>query len=269
MPVAVNLHVIRKDTGPGGDFFRAVQKQRTDVYQGLFVVSPEGKVLAVQHRWNEKNDRWSRDVVAALETGVKAFGPVSERTVRRVDPLPFRGKGVREDGSINLAGYARWMMRGMDRTALGEIMLDSVDLTAKQVESLARPDATRGATWKVPASVVRQFHKILSPTSDKSTLARADEVTTANLEGRIERVSNGIAYLSFKGLVAGSHAGDFDPHKGKKTHAEMPLVGVGSCEAKTGKLLSITLVGDGWIRGFPPYDQKSRFGAVLEWRRTP
>ena len=41
MPVALNLYEIKKAKGPGGDFFRAVQKQRPGQYQGLYLVDPE------------------------------------------------------------------------------------------------------------------------------------------------------------------------------------------------------------------------------------
>ena len=45
MPVALNLYKIREARGEGGDFFRSVYKQKPQ-YQGLWVVSPDGKALA-------------------------------------------------------------------------------------------------------------------------------------------------------------------------------------------------------------------------------
>ena len=46
VPVALNLYVIRRQKDGAGDFFRAVQKQRPAQYQGLYLVTPGGKVLA-------------------------------------------------------------------------------------------------------------------------------------------------------------------------------------------------------------------------------
>ena len=46
VPVALNLYEVRDDKGAAGDFFRAVQKQNPDQYQGVYVVAPDGKVLA-------------------------------------------------------------------------------------------------------------------------------------------------------------------------------------------------------------------------------
>lgn len=50
VPVALNLFEVRKAKGAAGAFFREIQKQRPDHYQGMFVVHPGGKVLASNDR---------------------------------------------------------------------------------------------------------------------------------------------------------------------------------------------------------------------------
>src|SRR2546422_7316990 len=101
VPVALNLYEIRKAQGPSGDFFRAVQKQRPAQYQGLYLVAPDGKVLA-SHQ-NFKSDKtWAKELLADLEPGLKAFGQVRPRDFRRGDPTPRRGSGLLPDGGATL-----------------------------------------------------------------------------------------------------------------------------------------------------------------------
>src|SRR3954454_16493130 len=103
--------MIRKDQGAAGDFFRSVQQQKPN-YQGLWVVSPEGKVLAAhQDMANMADPRgtWARSALADLEAGLKAFGPVRPRRVATtVDSLPHRGAGTQSDGRVTLAVSDRW-----------------------------------------------------------------------------------------------------------------------------------------------------------------
>src|SRR5262249_4878206 len=119
----------------------------------------------------------------------------------------------------------------------------------------------------VPEEVVKKLHVALAADSDRSAMPRANELSRAWMEGKVERVKDGVAYLSYGGRLTGAHTGEFDPNKGKKAHSVLWLSGVGTCEEKTGRLLSMTLLGEGKARGFPPYDQQRAYGAVIEWRR--
>ena len=121
----------------------------------------------------------------------------------------------------------------------------------------------------MPATVAQQLHKVLSPNSDPNTMPRADEVTFAKLTGKVERVSKGVAYLRYTGRITGIHVWEFPPNKGKEINGDVKLSGVGTCDAKTGELRSITLVGAGEYRNFPPYDNVVKYGAVVEWRAKP
>src|SRR5205823_3669921 len=82
-----------------GDFFRAAQKQRPAQYQGLYLVSPDGKVLA-SHQNFKSHKTWPEELLDDLRPGLKAFGAVRPREVRRDDPTPRRGSGVRPDGRV-------------------------------------------------------------------------------------------------------------------------------------------------------------------------
>jgi hypothetical protein len=262
VPVGQNLYAIRKAKGPAGDFYRAVDKQRPQ-YQGLYVVAPDGKLLASRASQPKKGS-WTADTLKMVHEALEAYGSVTPREVKAVDPLPFRGAGVRDDGSILLKVSLRHMFLGLDPRGLSEPAHDSIPLTASMRTSLALAEAKRGATWAVPAQIARRLHRVLSPSTDANHLARLDEVSRARLSGTVERVRDGVAYLSFEGDIAGEHTWEFDPHKGKKIRASMKLTGVGTADAKSGELQSITLVGDGRYR--PISGDESKYGAVVEWR---
>ena len=264
VPVAINREVISKEKSPAGDLYRSIQKQRPNQYQGIYVIDPEGKVLSNQANAPEDIRLWARDLRERIDAGVKAFGGVTRRPTAKFTALNDRGEGTRADGSIVLAVYLRHI--GPDGRGFGDPAYDSAALTSEERTHFGRAGAKTGATWKVPATAVRTLHKVLSPNSDPNTMPRADEVTFARLTAQVERVSKGVAYMRYTGRITGTHVWEYPPNKGKKIHGDVTLVGVGTCDAKTGELRSITLVGAGEYRNFPPYDQVSRYGAVVEWK---
>ena len=74
MPVAVNLYKVRRAKDAGGDLFRSVQRQK-DQYQGIWIVSPVGKVLAGKHDYEDfKNG--ARELLETMDAGLAAFGPI-------------------------------------------------------------------------------------------------------------------------------------------------------------------------------------------------
>jgi hypothetical protein len=92
VPVAVNLYKVRQAKDPGGELFRSVQRQK-DQYQGIWIVSPAGKVLAGHHEFRSR-DTWTQEVLDTANTALKTFGGVLPRHVKSADPLPFRGHGT-------------------------------------------------------------------------------------------------------------------------------------------------------------------------------
>ena len=269
VPVAINREQISQEKSAAGDLYRDIKKQRPNQYQGIYVVDPKGKVLANQAEPPKDEKLWAKDLRDRIDAGVTAYGEVTRRPTRKFTALDDRGRGTRSDGGAVLAVAIRVMHRGLDKRGIDGLTLDSVVLTSEQMSAFGVAKAKTGMTWKVPATDAQNLHKVLSPNSDPNTLARADEVTLAKLEGKVERVSRGIAYLRFSGRISGTHVWIFPPNKGKEIHGDVSLDGVGTCDAVTGKLRSIILVGMGEYRHHPPYDQIVKYGAVVEWKAKP
>lgn len=268
VPVALNLYTIREAKGPAGDFFRAVQKQTPELYQGLYVVQPDTKVLATHGKALDPVAKWTQAVHAMLDEALRLTGPLPARTETNGDVDRSRGRGLDKDGNAILAVYTRPMVLGLDRRGLGDHAVDSVRFTKADLAAFSLPvDPKVGLTWKIPADTVRKLHKVLSPNSDANTLARADEVVDATLKARIVRLTDRVAHLRIDGHISGIHTWQFDPNKGKKIRAAVGLLGVARVDTQTGQLLGFTLVGEGLYSHFPPYDEASKYGAVVEWQR--
>jgi hypothetical protein len=262
VPVALNLYEIRKAKGTAGDFFRNVQKQRPAQYQGLYLVGPEGKVLA-SHQ-NFKSDKtWPQEVLADLEPGLKAFGMVTPRGVRRFDPLPERGVGLRADGGVCLGVYLRIIYKGAPLRELPNPTLDSLVLTADEWKVLAPAAGEAGRTWAVPEAAGRKFSRILGP-GDEDTMPRPHEVKTVQFTGKVQSVANGVAYLTYEGRITGAH--NTQSNKGL-CHGEAKLTGMARYDVKASRLLALVLVFDGTYRGPGPYGQPIPYGGVIEWRQ--
>src|SRR5262249_58353513 len=106
VPVFVNLVKIRTDPDTK-DWFRLIGSQY-DQYQGIWVVSSEGKVLHSDRRWRsraanatnlEVNNMVKQDMLEIAQASLKTFGPVQPRQEKPREPLPYRGTGARPDGN--------------------------------------------------------------------------------------------------------------------------------------------------------------------------
>jgi hypothetical protein len=262
VPVALNLYEIRKAKGAGGGFFRNVQAQRPAQYQGLYLVAPDGKVLA-SHQ-NFKSDKtWPQEVLADLRPGLEAFGSVKQRTLTPADPLPDRGLGVRLDGSVRLAVFLRYPIRGIPLRELPNPTIDSLILTAAEFRELAPPKAEAGARWSISPAVGRNFHRVLGP-GNEDTMPRLHEVRSVSMAGRVKSVEGGLAYLAYEGTIAGSH--ETQSNRGK-CQGEAKLTGVGVYDRGTGTLRSLVWVFEGTFRAPPPNDKAAQsYSGVVEWR---
>jgi hypothetical protein len=228
----------------------------------LYLIDAEGKVLA-SHQQFKSEKTWTNELLADLQPGLKAFGEVKLRDVKHVDPLPHRGIGVREDGSVVLALYLRFSIKGVPLREVPDPTIDSLPLSATEWTKWAPLKPEAGATWILPEGVSRNFSRVLGP-SDEDSMPRPKEVQSVQFSGRVQSVEGGIAYLTYEGRIKGFH--ETQSNKGK-CHGDATLTGVGAFDVKNGRMLSMTLVFDGVFRGVKPYDEPAKYSAVVEWRR--
>ena len=239
-----------------------MQQQRPAQYQGLYLVTADGKVLA-SHQNFKSYKTWPREVLADLRPGLTAFGPVKPRAAPPADPLPERGVGVRKAGSRCLAVFLRYSITGIPLRELPNPTIDSLVLSAGEFRTLAPAKAAAGAGWELPEAVGRKFSRILGP-GDEDTMPRPAEVGSVRFVGKVKSVENNIASLTYEGEIAGAH--ETQSNKGK-CHGKAKLTGTGAFDMKAGRLLSLVWVFEGTYVAPPPYDKPARaFSAVVEWR---
>jgi hypothetical protein len=221
-------------------------------------------------------------VLETADAALKAFGPVSPRKAEATDPLPFRGRGIRPDGSVSLEIYCRQMLGGGRRNAPagvpvsrlwlwdgnlrtdGPAVIDTLTLTGKEWSAFTPPQTNLGTTWSVPDEVARQFCRVLVPSSDQSSMPRPDDARLARLKGTIELVEEGCARIRFSGSWEALHLQEGD--------AKRPLRGVATAEGvavydiKQRAMQSLLLVFRG-AYGRPHDEAVNAAGAVVKWHR--
>lgn len=253
VPVAIDLWEVRADKGPAGDLLRSVRKQM-DQYQGFWIVSPEGKALAMP-TWKEHLAAASA-VRNALDEVLQSFGPVKPREAKWVDPLPHRGTGVQPEGSVTLAIYGRLMHRGQPD---GPIMMDNVTLGAAEWAHFAPPK--RGTQeWTVPEEVARKLVGALAPTP-RGMDFRPDGAKKAELKAKVESIEGGKARLLLSGTWEAHGVREGVPYSGAATSE-----GIALFDVEKQSLLSLLMVFTGT---FGEGRGARETGGVVEWRVAP
>jgi hypothetical protein len=276
----VNLYTVRRAKGAGGKLFRSVQRQK-DQYQGIWIVSPQGKVLA-GHQEFKSPESWVQEVRETMDAALKAFGSVSPREVKPTNPLPYRGHGVQPDGGVCLAVYCRQMMGGGRENVPagvpasrrwvwngglrpdGPPVIDSLTLTAHEWTTLAPPRTEVGTTWSVPEAVTRKLCRVLIPSTDQAAMPHPEDAKLARLTGTVEAVGGGVARVRLAGAWQAVHLQEGDakrPLRGAAT-----AQGIAIYDLKRRAIQSVLLVFSGSY-GRPHDEAVNAAGAVVEWDR--
>ena len=280
MPAAVNLYKVRKATDGSRELFLSIQRQQ-DQYQGIWVVSPEGKVLAGRHEYKDFQ-HGAVELLETIDAGLKAFGPVAKRQAKPTNVLPFRGVGVEADGSVSLALYGRQMLGG-GRNAIpagvepsqawlwdgalrpdGPIMLDSIRLTADEWTAFTPVKLEAAATWSLPGSVARKLTRLLSTSSDQSGMPLPEDARIAELKASVESVEGGAARLRLKGRWEMMHLVEGDAKR--PTFGAATADGEALYDIERKSMRSLLLVFSGTIRSGRQDAPINRTGAVAEWK---
>ncbi len=222
-------------------------------------------MLGGHHEFKSQDEAGrSQEVLTALEAGLKAFGPIHEYFDGAPDPLPYRGHGVRPDGGVTLAVYARYLH---ERQPDGPAMIDSLDLSASEWSTLAHRSDANQKDWVVPEEIARKFVRLLSPNSDQSTMPKPEDSKAADMRWKLSDLSANTAFAQLTGRLEAIHLCEGDPKRPIKSKGDLTGIMVVTGKSKTPTRLSITL--SGIYRHSPPYDSPREFGAVVEWQRTP
>ncbi len=254
VPGASNVWQVGNDPGTAGELLRSVRKQ-VDQYQGFWIVSPEGKVLAAP-LWKEQAKAVPA-ILLAIDEAVKASGPLKPRDVKASSPLPYRGIGVQSDGSVTLAVCGRLLHRGqLD----GPIMLDSVRLGAEEWAQFAPSHRNGGAQeWTVPEDVARKLIGALAP-MPMGLDFRPEGTRKAELKAKLVSVERGKARIVLTGAweAQGNREGVAYTGSAKSE-------GFAFYDVEKASLQSLFLVFTG-IYGEGPGARET--GAVVEWQRS-
>src|SRR4051812_33603535 len=173
--------------------WRSILKQKELQGQGLWVVAPDGAVIAGMSAENDghpsdrtgsgpgapykANAKFADAAVEMLTAALKKFGPVTPRAVK-AEPLPYRGAGVRPDGGVRLVAYNR----------ADNGLAFSVTLEKDEWHALAPPRLAAGERWSVPDATARAFAPVLSPYADTRFRPRPQDLQSAELTATVEAV---------------------------------------------------------------------------------
>jgi hypothetical protein len=275
VPVALNRHEMDRDKGEVGEFYHSAYKQAPQ-YQGLWLVAPDGRVLADagRHRGADR-ESWPKVVLADLKAGLAKFGTVEPRRASRKNLHPYKGLGVRPDGSVVLAVTQKGLNNNAELSKfnanswLPPAIIDGMPLSAAEWSALAPKDAELGSQWSIPENVGQLFFRYLS--GDIAMLG-GDITTKVLITGRVASVRDGVALLAYRGQIEGDCDGTKSARNGLIYSTSVKMIdGIGAFDVKTGQMLSLTMVWDGLLWPFrdpsQPRKAPGRFGAVVEWRR--
>jgi len=279
IPVAVNLYVIREDKTAAGDFYSKLNQQLPE-YQGLYLASPEGKILAKKSVWPKGGRKnWAESVAATLQEGLDAFGPVKPRQGSS-DYLARRGCGLDREGGAILAVSTKLLfvlplpedLADLNPSAIPATGHDAIVLSASDLKNLVPDKVAAGTAWTAPEEVAQKFFPVLDNWDKR--FRKPSELTAVKLSGKVRSIRHDIAYLNFEGRLAGTHiwGKESGPRlAGKSLASEVQVLsGVGAYDLATGEQLSLTLVFQG--RAGDPAKlrepgKEGAYGAVVEWRR--
>lgn len=238
--------------------------------QGLWAVTPEGKVLGFHYHKPKPGDsyaqgqkRWVDDTIQMVRDAIKEAGPLNAREIKaRPDPFADRGRGVGSDGGVRFAVSVIALQNGRQD---GPPVVDSIHLNAEQWAAFSPPEGgvMVGREWAIPEETARKFTPALSPMTDPIFSPTPADAKTAKLAAKIVRVEGGVAVIRYAGQWNTAHNRDGDPKYPIRTEATGEAVGVFDVEKK--KLTALVWVLNGYYRNSPPGDRPRPTAAVIEW----
>jgi hypothetical protein len=257
--VTISLQKIRTDPTTK-DWFHSIGRQK-DQYQGIWIVSPDDKVLA----GDDFGYKDSPKLLVSMDAALKAFGPVEPRKAQRQEPFPFRGVGVHPDGNVDLALYRCYLHQGKPD---GPHLRDTLPLKKEEWAALTPPKLVAGAEWVIAEIVARKMVRPFCLNTLGGDMPGPEDAKFARLTAKVESVEDGRARIRLTGTFEAVKL--FKEEKNLSFRSTATAAGVAEFDVKERTLSSFLLVFQGsYQQGAQPETQKGRpFGAVAEWQRT-
>jgi hypothetical protein len=116
VPAAINLYRVRQAGDGSRELFLSIQRQK-DQYQGIWIVSPDGRVLAARHDYADF-ENGARELLETIDAGLASFAPLEPRRVQPAETIPrepisaemisgFLPRRKRRSGTVRPPGAGR------------------------------------------------------------------------------------------------------------------------------------------------------------------
>ncbi len=254
IPLALDYQKVINRRSEESRFLLPLMKKKGDK-QGVWIFSPKGRVLGGPFSGFGNMVQKTKGLV---ENALRHFGPVTARRRNVVATHPYRGKGVKSDGSVCLAEY----VRRRDRDKIRSPVISSVVLSKKDFKAFAPEKVADGAEWTLPNSVAKRLCRIASPMCYQHA-PQPDWVKVVSIKARVSRIQNGLAVLRYEGKMSSQRL----MKRGKLlSEQELTLEGEGVYDVGAKRLRSLRIVGSGTFRW--PEEAPSKtvlFDALVEW----
>src|SRR5262249_13561469 len=135
-------------------------------------------------------------LLAGMDAALKAFGPVEPRKAQRQEPFPFRGVGVRPDGSVDLALYRCYLHQGKPD---GPHLRDTLSLKKEEWAALRPPRLVAGAEWVIAEDVARKLVRPFCLNTLGGDMPGPENAKVARLTAKVEAVEDGRARIRLTG----------------------------------------------------------------------
>jgi hypothetical protein len=196
--------------------------------------------------------------------------PVAPRNLH-----PYKGIGVRPDGSVILAITQKGtdtddLARANEKSWTPPTYIDAMTVCAADWSTVCPPpDAHVGAQWSIAQAVGEYLFRSFSGNTQSIV---GEAVMDVALAGRVATVRDGLAYLVYRGSVGGDAEGTPAGRKGLIYSTAVKMIdGVGVYDVRSRQMLSLTWVWEGLAFGYHKPQERppkgTRFGTVVEWRR--
>ena len=246
IPVAIDQAYQRRQKDTEGDFFRKIAAQTTrksETKQGLYFVSPDGKLLGFTNNRASGRVRRVFDTVDAAE--IDATSPIETSKVdKRYNPQPPKGGLVVRVNAKVLGGYEKAAddSRKIFQTSLSR---DNLWVTAEEHQSLVKGEVADQLLQRLA-----RFH-LVDNTRGEPPMWEKDEVIACTLA-----IANGR-------LSGSAHMQTKDGSREYKCDL------LGEIEVKDDKVIRLDIVAKGLFLGEGPYTRrapKGKFPLAIAFR---